>query len=279
MSIKDGNFVLREETKKALIRLRRSGDDYNQLSDVDLLVRVYEDFYPDLTEEEFLSKVSLIRNATHAPALKVNAEKLRLLTALAAFVLLVGVIAWYIVPGPITLTAESSGKKTPKDASAAEDIATNQSETACVVNGDALDLTPEECARWRKMVSEMAPAEDPPSDSTTDSGDAPPSNQAPAELVPRDIIAVELPGGLPTCPADGATDWDQCTGELAFPDKRTYKGWWMNDQINGDGIMIYPDGGEYRGNFKDGLRHGNGVMIHPNGSKQAGRWENDSFIE
>ena len=53
----------------------------------------------------------------------------------------------------------------------------------------------------------------------------------------------------------------------------------MNDQINGDGIMIYPDGGEYRGTFKDGLRHGIGVMIHPNGSKQVGRWENDNFIE
>ena len=279
MSIKDGNFVLREETKNALIRLRGSGDDYNQLSDVDLLVRVYEDFYPDLTEEEFLSRVSLIRNATPAPALKVNTEKPRSFTALAALVLLLGVIAWYIVSRPTTLTADPSGEKSPKDASAAENIATNQSETVCVVNGDALDLTPEECAIWREIESEMAPAEDPPSDSTTDSGDAPPSDQAPAELPPRDIIADELPGGLPTCPADGATDWDQCTGELAFPDNRTYKGWWMNDQINGDGIMIYPDGGEYRGTFKDGLRHGIGVMIHPNGSKQVGRWENDNFIE
>ena len=279
MSIKDGNFVLREETKKALIRLRRSGSDYNKLSEVDLLVRLYEDFYSNLTEEEFLSRVSLSRNATHAPALKINTEKLRSFTALAALVLLFAVIAWYIVPRPTTLTAEPSGKNAPNDARAADDIATNQSEMACVVNGDSLDLTPKECAIWRETESEMAPADKPPSDSTTDSGDAPPSDQALAELPPRDIIAVELPDGLPTCPADGATDWDQCTGELSFPDKRPYKGLWINDQINGDGIMTYPDGGEYRGTFKDGLRHGNGVMIYPNGSKQVGWWENDNFIE
>lgn len=279
MSIKAGNYVLREETKEALVRFRGSRDDYNQLSEVDLLVRLHEDFYPDLTEEEFLSRVSLIRNATHASALKVNTEKLRSFTALAALVLLFAAIAWYIVPRPTPLTAEPSNKSAPNDERAAEDFTTNQGETACVVNGDALDLTPEECAKWREIVSEMEPAEEPPTDSTTDSGDAPPSDQAPPELPPRDIIADELAAELPICPADGVTDWDQCTGELSFPDNRTYKGQWINDQINGDGIMTYPDGGEYRGTFKDGLRHGNGAMIYPNGRKQVGRWENDNFIE
>lgn len=276
MSINDGNFVLREETKKALSRLRASGRDYDQLSEVDLLSRLHEEFYSDLSEEDFLSRVSRPWVAPQTPKVKFQGDKLRLFAGVAVLALLVAAIGWDNFNQMIPSKEGSFETNDSNDASAIEDNSINQIETPCVVDGDQLELTPEECARFKESEGESVEKLQP--DSTAASEASPVPDQIASDAFPRGEIPNEIANALPMCPADDAKDWDQCTAEITFPDNRTYKGQWMNDDINGDGVMTYPDGGEYRGSFKNGLRHGEGTMVYPDGRKKIGRWEDDNFI-
>jgi len=54
-----------------------------------------------------------------------------------------------------------------------------------------------------------------------------------------------------------------------------FQGEWIEDKVNGKGLMIYPSKDKYEGDFKDGIKKGSGIYEHVDGSRYEGKWEND----
>jgi hypothetical protein len=74
-------------------------------------------------------------------------------------------------------------------------------------------------------------------------------------------------------------DWlnDNKNGEgiMIYSNNDVYLGDWLNDKKNGIGIMYYANGDKYAGNWKDDKKNGNGKMEYINGDKYEGNWLDD----
>ena len=55
--------------------------------------------------------------------------------------------------------------------------------------------------------------------------------------------------------------------------KLSYEGNWLNDKIEGEGILTYLNGNRYSGEWKDGKIHGQGEFTWADGSKYEGKWK------
>lgn len=58
-----------------------------------------------------------------------------------------------------------------------------------------------------------------------------------------------------------------------------YKGDFLNDQIDGFGVLELPDGRVFEGNFKNGAQHGEGCLYKLSGTVIKGRWELGKIVE
>jgi hypothetical protein len=67
-------------------------------------------------------------------------------------------------------------------------------------------------------------------------------------------------------------------GELIFPDRSTYKGWWQNDKRHGSGVRKYADGTVFIGNYVGGRPYGRGTLFHPNRNSETVHFENGKLI-
>jgi len=52
--------------------------------------------------------------------------------------------------------------------------------------------------------------------------------------------------------------------------EKKYVGNWINDKINGPGVVTWPNGDRYEGNFIDGDMNGNGIFYYADGKKYVG---------
>ena len=59
---------------------------------------------------------------------------------------------------------------------------------------------------------------------------------------------------------------------------KIYKGEWVNNKMEGKGVMEWPDGRIYEGYFKDDMKEGPGKLIMPDGKVLKGLWNNDKLI-
>lgn len=80
------------------------------------------------------------------------------------------------------------------------------------------------------------------------------------------IDGVEINCDFTNCPFSGQAKY-------VWPDKSIYEGSWVNNKMQGTGIMCWPDGRVYKGEFKNGTREGEGTMTWPNGNIYEGSWK------
>jgi hypothetical protein len=65
-------------------------------------------------------------------------------------------------------------------------------------------------------------------------------------------------------------------GKLFYPDHTLqYKGNFVKNMKQGQGVTYYPDGSSYKGEFKNNMRHGTGVMTYADKSTYKGEFKND----
>jgi len=64
------------------------------------------------------------------------------------------------------------------------------------------------------------------------------------------------------------------TGTYTLPDGFTYKGQWVNGEIQGQGIAKYPNGSLFEGQFSDGKPNGQGTITFADGGSYQGDWLN-----
>ena len=69
-------------------------------------------------------------------------------------------------------------------------------------------------------------------------------------------------------------------GKFQFPNddpkkRKNYEGEWLNDEINGKGILIYSTRSKFEGNFNNNLQYGFGIMYFSNGDRYEGNWNKD----
>lgn len=68
-------------------------------------------------------------------------------------------------------------------------------------------------------------------------------------------------------------------GKLTWPDGRSYKGNFVNDIKEGQGLFIWPDTNNknkfrsYNGSWKNGKQHGPGIYKDTKGVEKEGVWE------
>ena len=58
----------------------------------------------------------------------------------------------------------------------------------------------------------------------------------------------------------------------------TYVGDWVDDYLEGTGVLRLTDGSSYEGEFEGGYRHGKGVFIDAHGVRQEGKFEYDVYV-
>jgi len=59
----------------------------------------------------------------------------------------------------------------------------------------------------------------------------------------------------------------------AWPDGKSYQGYFQNGMRHGKGVIKYPDGAMYDGEWKDDLRDGYGKYIYADGTSFQGEWK------
>lgn len=64
----------------------------------------------------------------------------------------------------------------------------------------------------------------------------------------------------------------QGLGVLDWHDGKTYRGQFANNQMHGEGVMSWPDGTKYTGNYREGRKHGLGTVQYPTGSSYCGNF-------
>ena len=80
------------------------------------------------------------------------------------------------------------------------------------------------------------------------------------------IDGQEINCDFTNCPFSGQAKY-------VWPDKSIYEGSWVNNKMQGTGIMCWPDGRIYKGEFINGTREGEGTMTWPNGNIYEGSWK------
>jgi hypothetical protein len=114
--------------------------------------------------------------------------------------------------------------------------------------------------------------------------------------------AEEFKSKLPKCKGADASKWDKCLGlqensEFSFYgeykkglrngygemtvnhkdySKQIYKGYWVDNKMNGRGVFSAPSG-EYKGNFENNFMSGYGLYTYSNGDRYKGEFKNDDF--
>lgn len=64
-------------------------------------------------------------------------------------------------------------------------------------------------------------------------------------------------------------------GHYQWPNSRSYKGDWVRNSMDGEGIMEWPEDQRiYKGAFKNDIIHGRGQMFWPDGRCYDGEWQN-----
>ena len=58
-----------------------------------------------------------------------------------------------------------------------------------------------------------------------------------------------------------------------------YEGWFVRNEMEGEGRLQFPDGAEYKGSFKLGQREGQGEFRGPDGLSYVGTCRGTSFME
>ena len=64
-------------------------------------------------------------------------------------------------------------------------------------------------------------------------------------------------------------------GMMIYRSGAIYEGQWLKNLRHGKGQHTYPDGSFYQGDWFSGKRQGKGVKMYPNGSSYEGDWNND----
>ena len=77
----------------------------------------------------------------------------------------------------------------------------------------------------------------------------------------------------------GETDFGIMSGNgtFQFVSGEYYEGSWVNDQIEGFGVISHPDAGQYEGEFSESQKTGIGTFTWVNGDQYVGSWENDTL--
>ena len=57
----------------------------------------------------------------------------------------------------------------------------------------------------------------------------------------------------------------------------TYKGQWVGDKMNGEGVYSFASGAVFKGHFKDNVFEGEGEYIFPDGAIYSGQWHNNKM--
>lgn len=88
----------------------------------------------------------------------------------------------------------------------------------------------------------------------------------------------EQPRQPRTCPeSEDNKSWNNCTGELNWPDGRKYSGDIKNGKPNGQGTATFADGWKYVGEYKNGKAHGKGTMTLAKKQEYFGDFENGMY--
>ena len=67
--------------------------------------------------------------------------------------------------------------------------------------------------------------------------------------------------------------------KLFFANQNRYEGDFMNEELQGQGIMYYANGERYEGDFAKNKREGQGKLYQKDGSLlKEGAWQNDQLI-
>ena len=80
---------------------------------------------------------------------------------------------------------------------------------------------------------------------------------------------------------DGAwvDDKIQGNGVMEYNDKSVYSGSWKNGVMDGEGEMQYNNGDTYTGCWANGMRVGQGLMVFTNKNKYEGGWKSDKMSD
>jgi hypothetical protein len=69
-------------------------------------------------------------------------------------------------------------------------------------------------------------------------------------------------------------DWCyRATGRFVWIVGDMYEGEWIDDEMNGEGVMRYKNGNVYTGALKKNVKHGRGKMTWASGDSYEGEWE------
>lgn len=66
-------------------------------------------------------------------------------------------------------------------------------------------------------------------------------------------------------------------GTMNYPDKRKFKGIWVNNEVRGLGILMFPNGDQYEGQFIRENFNGQGKMTYGDGRSYVGAWVNGYY--
>jgi len=81
---------------------------------------------------------------------------------------------------------------------------------------------------------------------------------------------------LPPCQGQYAENkWTNCYGSNMAKTGAIYRGEWLNDQFEGQGVYTYRDGRKYVGQFSKNQRHGQGTFTWKDGARYTGGYKED----
>lgn len=100
-------------------------------------------------------------------------------------------------------------------------------------------------------------------------------NRVVREFENRKTGHIEIPMGIYT----GETDFGYFSGKgsFAFNTESTYNGDWLNNSLDGIGILNIPIEGTYEGDFSNSQKNGYGVFTWNDGALYEGEWKKDQM--
>ena len=66
---------------------------------------------------------------------------------------------------------------------------------------------------------------------------------------------------------------------MKYHDGRVYKGSFIEDKFEGQGVMTWPSGKVYDGNWQASLQHGEGLYTDQDKNIKKGLWNNGKLIK
>ena len=81
-----------------------------------------------------------------------------------------------------------------------------------------------------------------------------------------------------TYTGDWVQDAMEGAGVMVYSSGAKYDGQWKANCYSGAGRYHWPDGAEYDGDWQEGRMHGQGTLTLPEGQRWTGTWVEDRFL-